>query len=270
MRDLWPVWPARAERWRKPAIVAVSVGLHAVVLGYVGYKAFDPPRFYGDGGPIDDPLLPRPVIFVEIEPRPLLRGEVARTRETPAPASPMQTLPDSGTRLDETTGATGSAAAGDQPSAPSPRAAAAGAPPPPGDVGTAPWRVRPETMGDRVGRSLRTSPVGCTNPRLLSPAERAICDDRFGARAAAAAPIDGTGNPERDARFAREGARALASYEARRRPLAGGTGNVGVQEGPGSNFGMGVAGAHLDPALRPDSTTNVRTRRDRTRDAEED
>lgn len=270
MRDLRLVWPSQAERWRKPAIVALSVGLHALVLGYVGYKAFDPPKVYGDDGPIDDPLFPRPPIFVEIEPRPLLRGEVARTRETPAPDFPMSSLPDSGTRLTETTGATGSATAGDQPDAPSPRAVAPGAPAPPADVGTAPWQVRPGTTGDRVGRGLRTSPVGCASPRLLSAGERAVCDDRFGARAAAAAPIEGTGNPERDARFAREGARALAEYEARRRPLGGGTGNVGVQEGPGSNFGIGVAGAHLDPALRPDSTTNVRTRRDRIREAEED
>ena len=127
MRDLRLVWPSRAERWRKPAIVAVSVGLHALVLGYVGYKAFDPPRVYGDPGSLDDPW-PRPVIYVEIEPRPLVRGEVARTRETPKPDGPMQTLPDSGTRLSETTGATGSAAAGDQPDAPSPRTVAAGAP----------------------------------------------------------------------------------------------------------------------------------------------
>lgn len=270
MRRLGWVWPSRGQRWRKPAIVAVSLGLHALVLGYVGFKAFDPPRLYGDDGPIDDPIFPWPVIYAEIEPRPLLRGEVARTRETPAPDPAMPAIPDAGTRVTETAGATGSAASGDRLDPPSPRAVAPGAPAPPADVGTAAWRVRPETLGDRVGRGLRTSPVGCASPHLLSAAERAVCDDRFGARAAAAAPIEGTGNPERDARFAREGARALANYEARRRPLAGGTGNVGVQEGPGSNFGMGVAGAHLDPALRPDSSTNVRTRRDRTRELEED
>ena len=126
--------------------------------------------------------------------------------------------------------------------------------------------MRPETMGDRVGRGLRTRGPGCSSPALLSAAERAICDDRFGQRAAAAAPIDDSaGSP-----FAAEGARRLNQYEARRRPLAGGSGNVGPQDGPGSNFGMGVAGAHLDPALRPDSTTNVRTRRDRIREIEED
>lgn len=268
MRELRLVWPRRAERWRRPAIVAVSVGLHALVLGYVGFKAFEPPRLYGEPPLIEDPLWP--VIHAEIVPRPLLRGETARTRRTPTPADPLPTLTDSGTRLSEALGATGSAAAGDAPSPPSPRAVAAGAPPPPGDVGVAPWQVRPETTGDRVARGLRTSLVGCASPHLLTEAERAVCDDRFGARAAAAAPVSGTGDPERDGRFAREGRRALAEYEARRRPLSGGIGVVGPTEGPGSNFGMGVAGAHLDPSLRPDSTSNVRTRRDRTREVEED
>jgi tRNA threonylcarbamoyladenosine biosynthesis protein TsaB len=36
MRDLRLVWPSRAARWRKPAVVAVSVGLHALVLGLIG------------------------------------------------------------------------------------------------------------------------------------------------------------------------------------------------------------------------------------------
>lgn len=257
MRELRLVWPSRAERWRRPAIVAASLGLHAMVLGYVGFRAFEPPRLHGEPPTIRDPW---PfAIHAQIVPRPLLRGETARTRKTPPPADPTETLRDSGTRVSETAGATGSAAAGDTPGPPSPRAVASGAPVPPGDVGTAPWQVRPETTGDRVARGLRTSLVGCAHPDLLSDAERAVCDDRFGARAAAAAPIEGTGNPERDARFAREGARALAEYEGRRRPLSGGTGNVGVTEGPGSNFGMGVAGAHLDPSLRPDSTENIRT-----------
>lgn len=261
MRDLRLVWPSRAERWRKPAIVAVSAGLHVLVLGLIGLRTI------GLEGP---PPPAERTIFVEIEPRPLLPGETARVRPPPArPNTPELDLPDAGAttaradpfrRLEDEEDAP----------LPSPRPGAVGAPAPPADVGTAPWQVRPETMGDRVGRGLRTRPVGCASPRLLTAAERAICDDRFGERAAAAAPIEGTGNPERDARFAREGARALAEYEARRRPLSGGIGVVGPQDGPGSNFGMGVAGAHLDPALRPDSTTNVRTRRDRIREREED
>ncbi|GAA0869227.1 hypothetical protein GCM10009116_10630 [Brevundimonas basaltis] len=260
MQNLRLVWPSRAGRWRKPAIVVLSVGLHALVLGLIGLRSLGL-----------DGVTPQPVeraIYVEIEPRPLLEGEVARVR-------PPQERPDTASQAAPNPGAAAVQSnpfrsPDDEDDRPTSRLAAPGAPAPPADVGTAPWRVRPETAGDRVGRGLRTSPVGCASPNLLTAAERAICDDRFGARAAAAAPINGTGNPERDGRFAREGARALANYEARRRPLAGGTGNVGVQEGPGSNFGMGVAGAHLDPALRPDSTTNVRTRRDRERELEED
>src|SRR5690606_32920487 len=98
------------------------------------------------------------------------------------------------------------------PAPPAPRvgAPAPGAPaPPPGVEG---WSVRPETMGDRVGRGLRTRGPGCASPALLSAAERAVCDDRFGQRAAAAPPIDDSaGSP-----FAAEGARRLARYEARR------------------------------------------------------
>jgi hypothetical protein len=254
-----PVWPKRAERWRKPTIVILSVAVHALVLGLIGLRSFG----------LETPFSPaEPVIYLEIEPRPLLPGEVARVRPPPErPETPPQALPDSGAptvRIDPLQRLE------DDEETLTPRLAAPGAPAPPADVGTAPWRVRPETPGDRVGRGLRTSPVGCASPGLLTQAERAICDDRLGARAAAAAPISGTGNPERDGRFAREGARALARYEERRRPLSGGIGIVGPQDGPGSNFGMGVAGAHLDPSLRPDSTSNVRTRRDRDREIEED
>ena len=252
-------WPSGGKRWRTPAIVVLSIGLHALVLGLLGIRSMG----------LDGPLGPvERVIYVEIEPRPLLAGEEARVRPPPArPDAPSRDLRDARAPAARTDPFSRPE---DDEDLPAPRLAAPGAPAPPADVGTAAWRVRPEALGDRVGRGLRTSPVGCASPRLLSPAERAICDDRLGERAAAAAPIEGTGNPGRDARFAREGARALAEYEARRRPLSGGTGNVGVQEGPGSNFGMGVAGAHLDPALRPDSTTNVRTRRDRIRELEED
>ena len=259
MRDLRLVWPSRAERWRKPAIVVASVGLHVLVLGLIGLRSFD---LDAPAGPVED------VLYVEIEPRPLLPGEVAHVRPPPErPEAPSQALPDSGAPAARTDPFQPPE---DEDERPTPRLAAPGAPAPPADVGTAPWRVRPETPGDRVGRGLRTSPVGCASPRLLTPAERAICDDRLGERAAAAPPISGTGDPERDGRFAREGARALANYEARRRPLAGGVGVVGPQDGPGSNFGTGVAGAHLDPALRPDSTSNVRTRRDRDREIEEE
>jgi hypothetical protein len=110
-------------------------------------------------------------------------------------------------------------------------------------------------MGDRVGRGLRTRGPGCATPGLLSAAERAICDDRFGQRAAAAAPVAGTGNPERDARFAREGAQRLADYDRRRRPLSGRPGVTLPDDCGGSNasnLGFGCAGAHLRPEFRQD------------------
>lgn len=255
------VWPLMGRRWRKPALIGVSAAAHVVILGGLALRVLSPTA----------PLLPPapPVVFIEIEPRPLLAQEQPRPQPAPA-AAPAEAAPAQaesrpsflGLRLpqlrqrDEDD---------DQPR-PSPRlqtpAPGVAAPPATADS----WQVRPETMGDRVGRGLRTRGPGCASPQLLSREERAICEDRFGERAAAAPPISGTGNPERDARFAREGAAALAQYEARRRPLAGGTGNVGPQDGPGSNFGMGVAGAHLDSSLQPDSTRNVRTRRDGQRD----
>jgi len=241
-------WPTRAEHWRKLAIVAASLLLHAAVLGYLGLRTMGLDTPFTDQGP---------TIYVQLEPRPLLADETPRqpvaAREVEAPPlARAMTTPALRDEDDET------------PAPPSPRLAAPApdAPPAPAD---GPWAVRPRTMGDRVAPGLRTSPLGCAAGSVLTDAERAICDDRFGRRAAAARPIEGTGNPERDARFAREGARRLAEYEARRRPLAGGSGNVGPQDGPGSNFGMGVAGAHLDPSLRPDSTTNIRTRRDGAR-----
>lgn len=243
------VWPARLERWRKPTIVAVSVLGHAAVFAWLGLRTMDlpPPRLFQDVAP---------VIYVQIEPRPLLPDEVARVQTVPASpntpeAPPPPGSPTASRNLQNPTDED------DRPAAPAPRISAAspgGAPPPPGVDG---WTVRPETLGDRVGRSLRTRGPGCAAPGLLSAAERAVCDDRFGQRAAAAAPIDDSaGSP-----FAAEGARRLAQYEARRRPLAGGAGVVGPQDGPGSNFGIGVAGAHLDPSLQPDSTRNIRTDR---------
>ncbi|HEX8660550.1 MAG TPA: hypothetical protein VF686_01700, partial [Brevundimonas sp.] len=229
-------WPTGADRWRKPAIVAASVLLHAGLLAWIGLRTMGL-----DSYAIRDP---EPTIYLQLEPRPLLADETprqpvaARQVEAPPLARAMTTPNLRDEDEDET------------PAPPSPRLAAPapGAPPAPADGA---WAVRPRTLGDRVAQGLRTSPLGCAAGAVLSDAERAICDDRFGQRAATARPIEGTGNPERDARFAREGARRLQEYEARRRPLAGGSGNVGPQDGPGSNFGIGVAGAHLDPSLRP-------------------
>ncbi|MGO4411280.1 hypothetical protein, partial [Brevundimonas sp. M-11_2] len=110
------------------------------------------------------------------------------------------------------------------------------------------WRFAPEGQDSRNARALRTSPAGCRSTEILARGEQAICDERFNARAAegaARAPISGSGNAQRDARFAREGAREMQRYEVQRRPLSGGVGVVGPGDCPGSNFGTGCAGAHL-------------------------
>lgn len=259
---------ADGNRWRKPVMIGVSAVLHVVVLGGLILS--------GIGERLTVVTSPPPPLYIEIEPRPLLEDERPRPRPTPAPANPTEAPPAPPTAQRSILGfrlpfqrAPNTDEDEAPPSPPAPRfvAPAPGAPAPPAAAGAEAWQVRPETLGDRVGRGLRTRGPGCASPQLLSREERAICEDRFGERAAAARPIQGTGDPERDAQFAREGSRALAEYEARRRPLAGGVGVVGPQDGPGSNFGMGVAGAHLDQSLQPDSTRNVRTRRDGPRDS---
>lgn len=238
--------PGLSRRWRKPAMVAASVGLHGLVLGYLALTTV--------GVGIVSPDLPRIFIPLQLEPRPLLPGERARVPTPPPPRTmtAARTAPAAAT-------ATRRKPEEDEapPPPPVPRLAlpAPGAP----AIDDA-WQVRPRLPG--AGGNLRAGSLGCRLGRnRLTPAEQAACDDRFGAAALGAAPITGSGNPARDAQFAAEGARALAAYERRRRPLAGGTGVVGPQDGPGSNFGMGVAGAHLDPSLRPDSTENIRTNR---------
>lgn len=235
---------AVARRWRKPLLVAASLGLHSLVLGYLALTAV------GVGG-LDPVATPRIFIPLQLEPRPLLPGErvrvptlsrtktIDRTAAT-ATVTPAQRKPEE----DEA-----------RPTPPAPRLAlpAPGAP-----AIDDSWRVRPQAAGP--GIDLRAG--GCSlPPGRRTAAEQAACDARFGAAALEAAPIRGTGNAARDARFAAEGTQALAAYESRRRPASGSIGVVGPTDGVGSNFGMGVAGAHLDPSLRPDSTENIRTNR---------
>lgn len=238
-------------RGRKAGLLAASLLIHAAVLGPLAwrYATFDP---YPRPAPAERP------IYIEIEPRALLDGE--RTR---MPAVPAETLTDARP-------ATATSAAvltprkrdeDDRPSTPAPRVIP-GAPltaeAPPAGAEDA-WRVQPESLGGAVARTLRVGPVGCRMmDGRLSAAEQALCDERFNEAAGRAAPITGSDNPERDARFAREGARARAAYEARRAPLRGGVGVVGPADCVGSNFGTGCAGAHLSPEMQRGATTNIR------------
>ena len=237
--------------WRRPVLIGVSLVAHVMVLGVLASGTFHlkpaPPA--------------PPLIWVDIEPRPLLPTETPRPRPAAMAAAARQ-LETARDRTGNTSLALRDLRRDDEEdeNAPTPRMAQN---PGAGQPGTEdPWRYRPESMAGAVGRSLRTSPIGCDmRDGRMTAAEQQLCDDRFNARAGMARPINGTDNPERDARFAREGAQALAQYERRRRPLAGGTGVVGPADCVGSNFGTGCAGSHIDPSLSPESTTNIRTDR---------
>lgn len=243
-------WTRLPRAWHRPILVAASLALHGLVLGYLALTAV------GVGG-LDPVALPRVFIPLQLEPRPLLPNARVRVPTPPRTVASERTAAAAtvtpSSRRPEKEEA--------RPAPPVPRLALPVPNAPPVDDG---WRVRPQAAG--TGPVLRAG--GCSlPPGRLTPAERSACDARFGDAALGAAPIRGTGNPQRDARFAAEGARALAAYESLRRPASGSIGVIGPTDGVGSNFGMGVAGAHMDPSLRPDSTENIRTnRRDGPRD----
>lgn len=198
----------RPERWRTPALVTGSVVFHAVVLGALGLRSVE----ITDASPLQPPLL-----YLNIEPRPMLKDEAARIRMPRADnrsAAPLQ--------RDRTVSRNQDSSA--SPTRPNPRLAA-----PATDL-QAPaatetdraWTVRPEASSGPGLRSQRANGLSCRSPQFLTPAERDICDDRFGQAAARAAPITGSGDPDTDARFAREGGERLAAYAARREALTPG------------------------------------------------
>jgi hypothetical protein len=237
---------AARPRVRNPLVVAGSFLAHALVLSLLALNTFDPPV----------PARPHdPPIYLEIEPRPLLQGEMPRTPRfaPPSPSAdavPSDRMPLPRDRLtrpeDEEDEAVQTEAGPAAPGAPG------------SDLIDPAWLARPADERARVARSLRTSTLGCIARNGRMPAaEQALCDEAFNEGAARARPISGSGNAARDARFAAEGRREMEAYEARRRPLAGGTGVTGVGDCPGSNFGIGCPGAHLDPGFRQDANDSL-------------
>ncbi|WP_298125809.1 hypothetical protein [Brevundimonas sp.] len=234
----------RRRNWRTPAVLAASLALHAAVLGYLGLRAIEM-----DGWQPGD----QPDILIEIEPRPLLAGERPRRPSLAAP------------RADEAvarSGATAQAAIGrvpaeeedeDETSSPTLPVPGAAAPGPVPRAGPGAWPALPPRSAG-IGRGLRGGMVRCDVARgRLSPSEQSLCDDQFADAALGAAPIRGSGNARRDAAFAAQGERELAAYESRRRAPSGGTGIVPLGDCPGSNFGAGCPGAHLEPGWRRDN-----------------
>lgn len=228
---------------RRAAIVAGSVAIHLVLLT---------PLVFGVTRPAPVVLNDDALIYLQLEPRPLIRGEVPRQ---PRVAQTADSAPAAGAaRPARPDRAVAAATAADAPSNPTPRIAAVApddAPPAPDD----PWRVTPETMRAAVARSLRTGPAGC---RLmdgrLGASEQRLCDDRFNAAAGRAGPLGPRAldafEARRAAELAADGAREMARYEARRAPPSGGVGVVGASpDCPGGNLRGTCAGAHLRPGF---------------------
>ena len=199
----------RINSSRKAALALASVGVNAGLILALSLNAIGQ-------RPVERSDLP--LILVEIEPRPLLRDERPRPPLTaPQPDVAMR----SRTREDIAPAPRRRDPAYEGRSTPvQPRLAVqtlAGAPAP-----EAAWRVDSTDRRGAMSRSLRLGATGCASPELLNEAERRRCRDRFGERTAAAPQITGSGDAERDAVFARQGARRLAAWEAQRRSPARG------------------------------------------------
>jgi len=128
------------------------------------------------------------------------------------------------------------------------------------------WTYTPESTASGVARSLRTSPIGCAYPERLSEGERAVCNERSTDRAVKTLEnlqrIPGTGDARRDARFEAQGRARTNTYNFRRRPITNDeTGNGRPTDTPGSNFGIGPSGRHLDPSTQPDAYGPIQTYR---------
>lgn len=224
------------RRW---GLLAASVALHLAILWPLTLRWIEADRAAPD--------ISQPLIVLDIAPRPLLRDERPRApsfaRPTPVTAPVAGARPDAPrVRVREEEDAAAS------PSVSNTTTGAAVAVP-------RDWTVREEALGDRVARSLRNSGVGCRmRDGRMNRLDQADCDQAFGQAAARAAPITGSGDASRDARFAAEGARELALYEARRRPAAGGVGVSGASpDCVGGNLRGTCAGAHLpDHYQRPE------------------
>lgn len=186
--------PTKAPRrlgWRKAGFAAAAVGLNA---GAVVLLSMTDPGLRARS------LRPAPmIVYLEDAWPSLVR----------APRAPSVTSSDGAMAATRRAQASqGEAPNRGDPSAP---------PPPPTSMSQANaddgidarWRVGGALAGPRL------SSLSCNAPHRLAPEDRRRCDERWNGGEAAPV-IRGTGNAERDAAFARQGARRLAAWEAQR------------------------------------------------------
>jgi hypothetical protein len=181
--------------WRKVGFATAAAGLNLGAVALLSLAALGDGRSRFERQP--------PLLYLDIKPRPMLRDE--RPRRPPSvssPASPSPSTAPTSSRFVEEPPPT---------STPTPTAVA----PKPTEP---PERTAGLSAAQRaaIARSLRQGVAGCTTLPDLSPDERHACLQRRTRLAQGAAAITGSGDAERDAVFARQGARRLAAWEAQR------------------------------------------------------
>lgn len=178
--------------WRRAGLAATAVGLNAGAIALLSLT---------DLGPRNRPLRSETMIVYLDEAWP-------RLAPTPQPVADVADRPASATPLSDMTPTTRDDSPGSQISETAP-ASAPSISPAENDAIDARWRVGAVTPGSNGAI------LSCDAPHRLSPEARRRCDERWAKRENARA-IAGTGNAERDATFARHGARRLAAWEAQR------------------------------------------------------
>jgi hypothetical protein len=177
--------------WRKAGLAATAVGLNVGAIALLSLT---------DLGPRNRPLRTEPMIVYLDDAWPTLvrppRSEPVRYDSSTSAALPRQA----------TTMAQNDSTAPPIMASPVAPTSAARAEE---DAIDARWRV------GRVAPGANGAIPSCDAPQLLSPEARRRCDERWTGRETVRA-IAGTGNAERDAMFARHGARRLAAWENQR------------------------------------------------------
>lgn len=181
-------WPTRG---RRAGLVVASVGLNAGLIALLSITDTRPGR---PGPPAAAPL------YLYIEPRPRLAQERAPVRAMAASRTGVQGVVEDADGVPRPDSRSDSSMELSAASVPTPA---------PGDAIDSRWRVGP-------GAPTRDLPLSCEESNRLSLEARRYCDDWARRFAGTARPIAGSGDVERDAVFARHGARRLAAWEDRR------------------------------------------------------